>query len=188
MEQLDGLNQRLGQLNQRIEAQTTPQQALIERLDAISGVGKHTAQIMLAEVGSSVAQSPTDKQLASWACMSPGNHVSGGKRRSGKTRQGQKWLRTALIEAAWAASRSKDTYLGTQFHRLRAIRGAKRAAVAVGHSILTIAYHLIADPQATFQDLGGDYFIKRNQGDQKRRAVKTLNTIGYEVHLTPIAG
>jgi hypothetical protein len=93
-----------------------------------------------------------------------------------------------LSEAAWAASRTKDTYLSAQFHRLRARRGAKRAAVAVAHSILHIVYHLMKDPTATFQELGGDYFVKRNKGDQKRRALKTLAALGYAAELTPVAG
>jgi len=188
LEHVDGLNHRLQQLNGRIEYLTLPHARLIERLDAVTGVGKHTAQIILAEVGASVAQFPTFNHLASWACMCPGNHISANKRTSGKTRKGQKWLRTALSEAAWAASRTKDTYLSAQFHRLRTKRGAKRAAIAVGHSILTIVYHLLKDPEATFEDLGGDYFIKRSKGDQERRAVKILTTLGYDVKLTPVAG
>jgi transposase len=185
--QVDGLNQRLAQLNGRIEQLTVPQADLIERLDAIPGVGKHTAEILLAEIGHTVEQFPSPKHLASWACLCPGNNISANKRRSGKTRKGQKWLRTALSEAAWAASRTKETYLGAQFHRLRVRRGAKRAAIAVAHSILTIVYHLIKDPNATFQELGGDYFIKRNKGDQQRRAIKTLTTLGFVVELTPVA-
>jgi transposase len=188
LEHLDGLNQRLLQLDQRIEQLTAPQAELIERLDAIPGIGQRTAQVLLAEIGTTVDQFPTDKHLASWACLCPGNNISANKRRSGKTRKGQKWLRTALVESAWAASRTKDTYLGAQFHRLRAKRGHKRAAVAVAHSILTIVYHLIQDPKATFQELGGDYFVKRNKGDQRRRAVSTLTTLGFEVQLTPVAG
>ena len=188
LEQVDGLNQRLQSLNQRIDQLTEPQASLIERMDAITGVGKHTAQILLAEVGKSVEPFETSKHLSSWACMCPGNNISANKRGSGKTRKGQKWLRTALIEAAWAASRTKDTYLAAQFHRLRAKRGAKRAAVAVGNSILTIVYHLLKDPEATFQELGGDYFIKRSKGDQQRRAIKILTTLGYDVELKPIAG
>jgi len=188
LEQVDGLNQRLQSLNQRIDQHTAPQAELIKRLEAIPGVGEHTAEILLAEIGSAVDQFPTDKHLASWACLCPGNNISANKRRTGKTRKGQKWLRTALAEAAWAASRTKETYLSAQFHRLRARRGAKRAAVAVAHSILTIVYHLIKNPEATFQELGGDYFMKRNKGDHKRRAIKTLTTLGYAVELTPVAG
>lgn len=187
LEHLDGLNQRLAQLNERIEQQTAPQADLIARLDAIPGVGKHTAEILLAEVGHTVEPFPSAKHLASWACLCPGNNISANKRRSGKTRKGQKWLRTALTEAAWAAARTKDTYLGAQFHRLRVRRGPKRAAIAVAHSILTIVYHLIQDPNATFQELGGDYFIKRNKGDQQRRALKTLTALGFAVELTPVA-
>ena len=187
LEHLDGLNQRLAQLNERIGQQTAPQAELIQRLDAIPGVGKHTAEILLAEIGHTVEQFPSEKHLASWACLCPGNNISANKRRSGKTRKGQKWLRTALTEAAWAASRTKDTYLGAQFHRLRVRRGAKRAAIAVAHSILTIVYHLIKDPNATFNELGGDYFIKRNKGDQQRRAIKTLTALGFAVELTPVA-
>jgi transposase len=185
---LDGLNQQLAQLNERIEEQTAPQQELIARLDEIPGVGKHIAEILLAEIGWTVEPFPSAKHLASWSCLCPGNNISANKRRTGKTRKGQKWLRTALTEAAWAASRTKDTYLGAQFHRLRVRRGPKRAAVAVAHSILTIVYHLMKDPTATFQELGGDYFVKRSKGDQKRRALKTLTTLGYAVELTPVAG
>lgn len=187
LEQVDGLNHRLRQLNERIDQLTAPQAVLIARLDAIPGVGEHTAEILVAEIGDTVDQFPTDKHLASWACLCPGNNISANKRRTGKTRKGQKWLRTALAEAAWAASRTKDTYLSAQFHRLRARRGAKRAAVAVAHSILTIVYHLIKNPDATFMELGGDYFVKRNKGDQKRRALKTLTTLGYAVELTSVA-
>ena len=150
-------------------------------------MGKHTAQILLAEVGCTVDPFPSEKHLASWACLCPGNNISANKRHTGKTRKGQKWLRTALAEAAWAASRTKETYLSAQFHRLRVRRGAKRAAVAVAHSILHIVYHLMKDPNATFEELGCDYFVKRNKGDQKRRALKTLTTLGYAVELKPVA-
>jgi len=185
---VDGLNQQLAQLNERIEQQTAPHAALIARLDEIPGVGKHTAEILLAEIGCNVDPFPSEKHLASWACLCPGNNINANKRRTGKTRKGQKWLRTVLAEAAWAASRTKETYLGAQFHRLRVRRGPKRAAVAVAHSILIIVYHLMKDPTATFEELGGDYFVKRSKGDQKRRALKTLTTLGYAVELTPVAG
>lgn len=185
--QLDHQNQRVEALNQRISELTKPYAHIIVRLDEVTGVGLRTAEIILAEIGPSVENWSSAAKLASWACICPGNHESAGKRKSGKRRKGQRWLVSALVEAAWAASRSKDTYLASQFHRLRARRGAKRAAVAVAHSILIIVYHLLKDPNATFQDLGGDFLLKRNKEQEQRRAVKTLRAIGFDVTLTPIA-
>jgi transposase len=185
--QLDHQNQRVEALNQRISELTKPYAHIIVRLDEVTGVGLRTAEIILAEIGPSVENWSSAAKLASWACICPGNHESAGKRKSGKRRKGQRWLVSALVEAAWAASRSKDTYLASQFHRLRARRGAKRAAVAVAHSILIIVYHLLKDPNATFQDLGGDFLLKRNKEQEQRRAVKTLRAIGFVVTLTPIA-
>ena len=158
---------------------------MVERLDEIPGVGVRTAEIILAEVGPSVEKWPTSGHLASWACVCPGNHESGGKRYSGKRRKGQKWLVSALVEAAQAASRTKNTYLSAQFHRLRSRRGAKRATVAVAHSILTIVYHLIQKPEERFTELGGDFFLTKNKEQEQRRAVKMLETLGFHVALTP---
>jgi hypothetical protein len=95
-------------------------------------------------------------------------------------------LRAALVEAAWAASHSLDTYLAAQFQRLRARRGDKRAAVAVAHSILTIVWHLLANPEAVFTDLGGDYFLKKNLEREQRRADRKLEALGFTVTLTPV--
>jgi hypothetical protein len=124
--------------------------------------------------------------------LCPGNHLSAGKRRSGKTRRGQPWLRAALVEAAHAASRTQNSYLSAQFHRLRARRGVKRAAVAVAHSILVIVWHLLADPEAVYHDLGGaspvawhrDYFLKQNPEQEKRRAIRKLEALGFVVTLS----
>ena len=183
---LDELNECLEVLNARIRECTAPYEDIIQRLDAIPGINRYTAEVILAEIGPNVTTFPTAKHLASWACLCPGNNISANKRRSGKTRRGQNWLRAALVEAAWAASRTKDTYLGAQFHRLRARRGDKRAAVAVAHSILIVIYHLLANPEAVFTELGGDYFLKRNPEQERRRAVRKLETLGFAVVLTPV--
>jgi len=182
---LDELNARLATLDAQIRQLTAPYESLIARLDAIPGIDRRTAEVILAEIGPNVTPFPTAQHLASWACLCPGNNISGNKRRSGKTRHGQNWLRTALVEAAWAASRTKDTYLSSQFHRLRARRGDKRAAVAVAHSILIVVYHLLAKPEAVFTELGGDYFLKRNAEQEERRAVRKLTALGFTVTLTP---
>jgi len=187
LDHLDELNARLATLDAEIGERTAPHAALTARLMAIPGVGRRTVEVILAEIGWTVDAFPTPKHLASWACLCPGNNISANKRRHGKTRRGQDWLRPALVEAAWAASRTKDTYLSAQFHRLRARRGAKRAAVAVAHSIITIVYHLLADPEAVFRELGGDYFYKRNEEQVKRRALRTLESLGLQVTLTPVA-
>lgn len=185
LQHLDHLNQQVASLSRRISDLVEPYRELIVRLDEITGVGLHTAEIILAEVGPSVANWPSAAHLASWACLCPGNRLSGGKRLSGKRRPGQTWLVSALVEAAWAASRSRHTYLAAQFHRLRSRRGAKRAAVAVAHSILTIVYKLIATPTERFRDLGGDFFLTKNKEQEQRRAVKTLQALGFEVSLAP---
>lgn len=184
LDHLDELNQRIAALSQRIAQLTAPYEEVIQRLCAIPGIHRTIAEVILAEIGPDVAPFPTAQHLASWACLCPGNDISANKRRSGKTRRGQNWLRWALVEAAWAASRTK-TYLGAQFHRLRARRGDKRAAMAVAHSILVIVYHLLANPEAVYTDLGADYFVQRNAERERRRAVRTLEALGYAVTLTP---
>ena len=165
---IDHLNERINSLNKQIQEATSKHEAIIQRLDAIPGIDRHIAEVILAEVGSNVTTFSTAKKLAAWACLCPGNNISANKRRGGKTAKGQVWLKSALVEAAHAASRAKATYLSAQFHRLKVRRGVKRAAVAVAHSIITIVYHLLADPQVEFKELGGDYFLKRNEGAVKR--------------------
>lgn len=182
---LEHITACIATVSARISELTAPHEAVIQRLMAIPGVKRHVAEVILAEIGPNVTPFPTAKHLAAWACLCPGNDLSAGKRRSGRTRRGNNWLRTALVEAAWAASRSKNTYLAAQFHRLRARRGDKRAAVAVAHSILTIVWHLLADPAAVFTDLGGDYFLKKNPEREQRRAVRKLEALGFTVTLTP---
>lgn len=182
---IDELNGRIATYSKRIAQIVEPYESIIQRLSEIPGVGRTTSEIILAEIGPSVDMWPTSAHLASWACVCPGNNESGGKRRSGKRQKGQKWLVPALVEAAWAASYAKDTYLAAQFQRLRARRGAKRAALAVAHSILTIVYHLLHNPDKPFNELGGDFFLQRNKEQAKRRALKTLKSLGYEVELSP---
>jgi len=181
---LDELNARLAALNERIAAYTAPHEAVLQRLCTIPGIQRWTAEVILAEIGPNVTAFPTAQHLASWACLCPGNNISANKRRSGKTRRGQNWLRPALVEAAWATSHTQ-TYFGSQFHRLRARRGDKRAAVAVAHSILIVVYHLLADPEAVYTELGADYFTKRNPEQEQRRAVRKLETLGFTVTLAP---
>jgi transposase len=137
-------------------------------LDTMPGINRKTAEVILAEIGLDMSQFPTDKQLAAWAGLAPGNHQSGGKRYSGRTRHGNQALKSTLVQAAWSAVRTKDTFLKARFHRLAARRGRKRAIVATAHSMLVSVWHMLTWRQP-YQELGGDYF------DQRKKEVK----VGY---------
>ncbi|GGL18444.1 IS110 family transposase [Streptomyces flaveus] len=164
---------------------TRPGPSLVERLDAIPGVGLTTAHILLAELGPDMAVFPTADHLASWAKLTPRTTQSGAKRGSSPTGRGNPWLKSALGEAASAAART-DTYLGARYRRIVKRRGRKKALVAIARSILIIAWHLINDPDTTFRDLGSDYHQRLI--DPKRRTrdlVRQLNALGHDVTLAP---
>lgn len=183
---VDELDARIERVSTEIDERLRPFEAELDRLDSVPGVGRRTAEVIVAEIGTEMGRFPTAGHLASWAGMCPGNDESAGKRRSGKTRKGSPWLRSALVEAGQAAGRSKRTYLGAQFRRLAARRGKKRAAVAVGHSILVIAYELLTH-HTTYHDLGPLYFDERNRQTLERRLVQRLEALGNKVTLQPAA-
>jgi transposase len=184
---IDQADATIATLTDRIVALQDPHEAAVTLLVGIPGVSYRTAQVILAEIGTDMSRFPTPGHLASWAGMCPGNNESAGKHRSGHTRYGSKWLRIALIEAAQAAGRSKGTYLAAHYARIRGRRGPGRAAVAVGHSILVIVWHLLSTGQ-TYTDLGGDYFEKRRTGTaHQRRLVAQLEAMGHKVTLEPAA-
>lgn len=183
---IDFLEAAIAAVSTEIAARLRPWEVELERLATIPGVGQRTAEVLLAEIGPDMSRFPTPAHLASWAGMCPGNDESAGKRRSGKTRKGSPWLRSALIEAARAAGRSKGTYLAAQYHRLAARRGTKRAAVAVGHTILVIVHHLLSADDV-YHDLGDRYFDERDRHAVERRLVARLEGLGYTVSLESAA-
>jgi transposase len=183
---IDFLEETIEQLSAQIAQRMRPFGEAIERLETIPGVGRRTAEAILAEIGPEMSRFPTYRHLASWAGMCPGNDQSGGKRRSGKTTKGNPWLRAALVEAAQAAGRTKETYLSARYRRLASRRGKKKAAVAVGHTILVIAYCLL-ERSCSYEELGGDYFDKRDRQGVERRLVRRLEGLGYKVSLDPVA-
>ena len=184
---IDQADATIEELTRRIESLLDPHEAAVTLLVGIPGVSYRSAQVILAEIGTDMSRFPTPGHLASWAGMCPGNNESAGKHHSGRTRHGSKWLRIALVETAHAAGRSKDTYLAAQYARIRGRRGPGRAAVAVGHSILVIAWHLLSTGE-TYTDLGGDYFDKRRTSTaHQRRLVAQLEAMGHRVTLEPAA-
>jgi transposase len=185
---IDFLEETIERLSTEIAKRMHPFGEAIERLETIPGVGRRMAEAILAEIGPDMSRFPTYRHLASWAGMCPGNNQSGGKRQSSsKTTKGDPWLRAALVvEAAHAAGRRRNTYLSAQYRRLASRRGKKRAAVAVGHTILVIAYHLL-QRSCDYEELGGDYFDKRDRQGVERRLVRRLERLGYKVSLDPVA-
>jgi transposase len=183
---VDFLDAAIARVSTEVAARLEPVAEAVERLDTIPGIGRYVAEALIAEIGTDMRRFPTAGHLASWAGMCPGNHESAGKRRSGRTRKGSPWLRALLVQAAHAGARTKGTYLQAQYRRLAARRGKSRAAVAVGHTILVIAYHLLSEG-TTYRDLGPTYFDERDRRHVEHRLVRRLEGLGYAVKLTPLA-
>jgi transposase len=183
---LDDQEAVIARLDALIAERLAPSAAELARLQTIPGVGRRVAEGLLAEVGADVGRFPSGKHLASWAAVCPGNDQSAGKRRSGKTRKGNKWLRALLREAAQAAARTKGTSLGAQYHRLAARRGKPKATVAVAHSLLARADVLLRD-RTTCEEPGGNYCDERDKTAVRRRLVRRLERLGYAVTVAPAA-
>jgi transposase len=184
LQHIEFLQRQVGQLDEMIRQKMQPFAGQLRLLESINGVSQRTAENILAEIGADMSQYPGAGHLASWAGLCPGNHESAGKHKSGKTSKGNRWLRRALTEAAWAASLSKGTYLSAQYRRLAGRRGSKRAAVAVAHSILVAAYYILKRG-VDYRDLGAEHFDQLDQEKTKRSLVKRLQKLGYEVQLEP---
>jgi transposase len=185
---IEYLDETIAQLTAEVEERMRPFERQRELLCTIPGVAERTAEVIIAELGPDVERFPSHRHAASWAAVCPGHDESAGKRRSGKTRKGDRWLRVALIEAAnSAAGRTKDTYLRAQYLRIKRRRGHKKAIVAVAHSILVSAYHVLAEGRP-YDELGGDYFLRREDRERvAKRLVRQLERLGHSVTLEPVA-
>jgi transposase len=190
LDHIDWFDATIAALDERIATMTAPWADTIERLQSIPGVGRRTAEVIVAETGADMSRFPTHLHLASWVGLCPGHNESGGKRKSGRTTHGDVWLADALTEAAWAAIRTKDTYLQAKFWRVAgpsadSHRKAK-AAIAVAHKILIAAYYIMATDGETYRDLGPDHIANRDDPERRRdRLVNQLTKLGYQVDLTP---
>ena len=186
LERIDQLSAAILELSTRIEQEMRPFAHQLEQLQTIPGVGAATAEVIIAETGGDMTRFRTAGHLASWAGLCPGHHESAGKRKSGKTRHGNRWLGGALGTAAMAASRTRDTtYLGARYRRLAPRLGKKKALVAMQHSMLTAVWHMLTDDVA-YHDLGGDYFTRLDPERAMRRIVRQANALGFTVRFDPI--
>ena len=190
LDRYDELEAALGRASQQIKQEVArcsdPFVAeAVELLQTIPGVGERVAEVIISEIGVEMRHFASDGHLASWGGMCPGNNESAGKRRSGRTTKGTVYLRTALVQAAWAATHTKGTYLAAQYQRLVKRKGKNRALVAVGHSILVIIYHVLSRRES-YSELGGDYFDKRNVEAQRKRLVRQLESLGLKVTLEEV--
>jgi transposase len=188
VDQIQFVEHEIALLDERLEdiGRQRPELAqAVARWDTIPGIDRVAAWALLAEIGDNMAQFPTAEHLASWAALCPGNHESAGKRLRGTTRQGSPWLCRMACQCAWAAARTKNTYLSSQFRRLAARRGKKRAIIAVAHTLIVIGYHLQKN-QSNYEDLGGNYFDRIHSDGLKRYLVKRLQQLGHKVTLEPM--
>lgn len=185
LDEWESLSQRIARMEEEIDKRIRPFEQAVTLWESIPGVEHVTACNLVAEIGVDMNQFPTAQHLASWAALCPGNHESAGKRKSGRTRNGNRWLRRTLCQAAWAVTRKKNCYLSAQFRRLAARRGVKRAVMAVAHTMLVIAYHMLKTGQS-YHELGGDYLEQINKDQLQRHFVKRLEKLGLKVSVEPL--
>jgi transposase len=185
LNQIDALDAAISKIDREVEAGIAPFRTAVEQVTSIPGVKDLSARAILSEIGIDMSRFVTDAHLISWACLRPRSDESAGKRRSNRIRKGSPWLKTTLVQCAWAAARTKGSYLQAQFHRIRSRRGVKKAIVAVAASILTAIYHML-NTGTMYQDLGPNHFDRRTKERQKNRLVQRLAELGYAVQLVPL--
>jgi transposase len=180
--QIDAIEETIARFDEQIAlaCAANDEGTVVELLDTIPGIAQGTAELLIAEIGTDMTRFPSADHLASWAGLCPGNHESGGRQRSGRTRKGNVWLRAALVASAQAAVRTKGSYLAAQYHRIAARRGAKKAIIAVAHTLLTIVYHVIARREP-YRELGADYFDRQKPVVTANRLVRRLRRLGFAV-------
>jgi transposase len=186
LDQLKTTEQFITRLDERIVELTHPLQPVLEKLDAVPGVDRRVAEVLMAEIGPDMTPFPSDAHLATWAGISPGNNESAGKKRSGKTTKGSRWLRQVLVQAAWAASHKKDSYFQAHARNLMHRRGRKRGLVAVAHSLLIVIYHMLNEG-TEYRDLGPHFLDRLRSTHLIRFHVRKLQQLGLDVKITPAA-
>lgn len=185
LQQMSGLEQQLTELTAEIEQRVACYEEVIARLDTIPGMDRIAAWTVLAEIGTDMSVFEDARHLASWAALCPGNRESGGKRISGKTRKGNRYLRRILCQCAWAASHQKESHLSALFRRIRSRRGEQKAIVALAHQLLTIIFHIVAEG-SVYQELGAAHYDQQNKPKVTRKLIERLQRLGYYVTLEPI--
>jgi transposase len=185
LDQIDALDAAIARIDREVEIGIGPFRTAIKQLSSTPGIKTLAALQILSEIGTDMSRFASDANLISWACICPRSDESAGKRRSRRIRKGSPWLKTTLVQCAWAAVRKKDSYLHAQFNRIKARRGPKKAIVAVAASILTATYHMLKDG-TMYQDLGPNHFDARTKERQTNRLVKRLADLGYAVELAPL--
>jgi transposase len=186
LNQIDALDAAMATLDAQVEANLGPFRTAVDLIMSIPGIKNLSAHVIISEIGIDMSRFPSDAHLISWAGVCPGNDESAGKRRSTRLRKGAPWLKTTLVQCAWAAVKKKNSYLQAQFYRIKVRRGPKKAIMAVAASILTAIYHMLKDG-TMYQDLGCNHFDRRSTDQQKNRLVKRLTDLGYAVEIKPLA-
>jgi transposase len=186
LNQIDALDAAMATLDAQVEANLGPFRTAVELITSIPGVKNLGAHVIVSEIGIDMSRFPSAAHLLSWACICPRNDESAGKRRSNRMRKGAAWLKTTLVQCAWAAVKKKGSYLQAQFYRIKARRGSKKAIMAVAASIFTAIYHMLKDG-TMYKDLGRDHFDRRSTDQQKNRLIKRLTDLGYAVEIKPLA-